>query len=313
MGEATAAEEQAVQEWRNAGAGNERYFRQLQEVWETSRQLVQRSGPDENKAWERFRQRIGRDIEVKVIPRRRFPRWRIAAAAVLVAVVGLAGYFLARNEGHPQQLIVEATRQVVNDTLPDGSTVTLNTHSSVSYPEQFTGNTRNIALKGEAFFHVAPDQSKPFIIHVNDIEVTVVGTSFNIKSEAAGTEVVVETGIVRVKRGHRIIELKAGEKTLVPGSDSIFAKEAVTDQLYNYYRTREFVCDSTPLWKLVEVLNEAYGAHIIVGRAGLRALPISTTFFNESLEQVLQVISLTFDITVSRKGDQIILSKQVFQ
>ncbi|MET0395156.1 MAG: FecR domain-containing protein [Chitinophagaceae bacterium] len=275
-------------------------------MWEASRQLAGQSAADENKAWDRFRQRIGQPEQVSM-PQRRWSWWRIAAAAVLVMAVGLTGYLISREESDPQQLIVQAVQQVVNDTLPDGSTITLNKHSSVSYPERFAGDTRSIALKGEAFFHVMPDKSKPFIISVNDVTVTVVGTSFNIKSEAAGTAVVVETGIVRVTHGGKTIELKAGEKILVAAADSLLAKEAVTDQLYNYYLTKEFVCDNTPLWKLVEVLNEAYDAHIVIGSPALRNLPINTTFYNESLDQVLEVISLTFDISVSRSGDQIIL------
>ena len=292
--------------WREADSRNEQHFHQLQQVWEASRQLALQSGVDENKAWDRFRQRIGQPEQVSM-PQRRSAWWRIAAAAVLVMAVSLAGYLFFGKENVPQELIVQATQQVVNDTLPDGSTITLNKNSSISYPERFTGDTRSIAMKGEAFFHVAPDKSKPFIISVNDVTVTVVGTSFNIKSETAGTEVVVETGIVRVTHGGKTIELKAGEKILVAGTDSLLAKEAVTDQLYNYYRTKEFVCDSTPLWKLVDVLNEAYNARIVIGRPALRNLPLNTTFYNESLDQVLEVISLTFDIKVSRSGDQIIL------
>jgi transmembrane sensor len=82
----------------------------------------------------------------------------------------------------------------------------------------------------------------------------------------------------------------------------------VSDKLYNYYRTKEFVCDDTPLWKLVQVVNEAYNVKIIIGRKELNDKTLTTTFYNESLEQVLEVIRLTFDITVIKKEDgQIIL------
>ena len=65
-------------------------------------------------------------------------------------------------------------------------------------------------------------------------------------------------------------------------------KEQVTDKLYNYYRTKQFVCDDTPLWKLVEVVNEAYNSNILIGDPAIRNLTITTTFDNESLDQVLQ-------------------------
>ena len=194
------------------------------------------------------------------------------------------------------------------DTLPDGSVITLNKRSTVTYPSKFKGDTRAITLKGEAFFNVAPDKKKPFIISVNDVQVTVVGTSFNIKSENGNTEVVVETGIVRVTRSGKIVELNAGEKIVMSANDNIASKEAVDDKLYNYYRSKEFVCDETPLWKLVQVLNEAYDAKIIIGRKELNDIRITTTFYNESLEKVLEVIHLTLDIEIIKKEDgQIIL------
>ena len=95
---------------------------------------------------------------------------------------------------------------------------------------------------------------------------------------------------------------------MINTNDSVATKQKVTDKLYNYYRTKEFVCDDTPLWKLVQVLNEAYGTKIIIGRKELNNMQITTTFYNESLEKVLEVIHLTLDITVIKKEDgQIIL------
>jgi ferric-dicitrate binding protein FerR (iron transport regulator) len=194
------------------------------------------------------------------------------------------------------------------DTLSDGSVITLNKRSTVTYPSKFKGNTRAIALKGEAFFNVAPDKKKPFIISVNDVQVSVVGTSFNIKSENGNTEVVVETGIVQVTKSGKTVELNAGEKIIMPANDSSATKEKVSDKLYNYYRSKEFVCDETPLWKLVQVLNEAYDSKIIIGRKELNDKRITTIFYNESLEKILEIIHLTFDITVIKKEDgQIIL------
>jgi ferric-dicitrate binding protein FerR (iron transport regulator) len=104
------------------------------------------------------------------------------------------------------------------------------------------------------------------------------------------------------------VELIAGEKIIMSANDSNATKEKVNDKLYNYYRSKEFVCDDTPLWKLVQVVNEAYNAKIIIGRKELSDKRLTTTFNNESLEQVLEVIHLTFDITIIKKEDgQIIL------
>jgi len=87
--------------------------------------------------------------------------------------------------------------------LPDGSRVWLNNASSLRYPTSFTGNTREVELSGEAYFEVAKDAAKPFKVKVNDMDVNVLGTSFNImayKDEVA-TKTTLLSGTVRVSRG----------------------------------------------------------------------------------------------------------------
>ncbi|TMI62719.1 MAG: DUF4974 domain-containing protein [Bacteroidetes bacterium] len=308
LGEASPEEEQAVMEWMNANSSNKEYYNQFKKIWDSSKELAAGSTVDVNKAWERFQMRVAdKNESPKVISRKRFSWMRIAASVILIAGLGVAAYFMFNNN-EPKEMVAQTGQNVLLDTLPDGSVITLNKRSTITYPSKFKGDTRAIALKGEAFFNVAPDKKKPFIISVNDVQVTVVGTSFNIKSENGNTEIVVETGIVRVARSGKTVELIAGEKIVMTATDSITNKETVSDKLYNYYRSKEFVCDGTPLWKLVQVLNEAYDAKISIGRKELRDMQLTTTFNNESLEKVLEIIHLTLDITVIKKEDgQIIL------
>jgi ferric-dicitrate binding protein FerR (iron transport regulator) len=308
LGEASPGEEEAVNEWMNENAANKEYYTQLKKVWDNSKKLAVDSTLDVDKAWERFQKRVaGQNETPKIVNRSRFSWMRIAASVILIAGLGIAAYFMINNN-EPKEMVAQTGQNVLVDTLSDGSVITLNKRSTITYPSKFKGDTRAIALKGEAFFNVAPDKKKPFIISVNDVQVTVVGTSFNIKSENGSTEVVVETGIVQVTRSGKTVELIAGEKILMSANDSNATKEKVSDKLYNYYRSKEFVCDDTPLWKLVQVVNEAYDVKIVIGREELNDMRLTTTFNNESLEKVLEVIHLTFDITVIKKEDgQIIL------
>lgn len=309
LGETNAAEQQLVQQWMSEDPANQAYYDQLKRIWESSRQLAAVSTVDTDKAWEKFQQRINKSEETKITEQRsRFAWMKVAAAVIVLVSLGWLGYNLFNTDAPVKELLVQTQQQVLNDTLSDGSVVVLNKNSSISYPSKFKGDKRKVNLKGEAFFNVTPDKKKPFVIDVNDVEVTVVGTSFNIKSQNDKTEVVVETGIVRVTKNGQTVELKAREKILIAAADTVMAeKQVVSDQLYNYYRTKEFVCDGTPLWKLVDVLNEAYGANIMIGRAELKNLPMNTTFVNESLDHVLEVIRLTFNIKVTKTGDKIIL------
>jgi len=308
LGEASPEEEQAVIEWMKESETHQEYYNQFKRIWDQSKALASGSNVDVNKAWERFQNKVaGKNESVKIL-KSSFSWLRVAASIILIAGLGITLFMLVNKNTEPKEMVAQTGQNVLIDTLSDGSVITLNKRSTVTYPSKFKGNTRAIALKGEAFFNVAPDKKKPFIISVNDVQVTVVGTSFNIKSENGNTEVVVETGIVQVTKSGKTVELNAGEKIIMPANDSSATKEKVSDKLYNYYRSKEFVCDETPLWKLVQVLNEAYDSKIIIGRKELNDKRITTIFYNESLEKILEVIHLTFDITVIKKEDgQIIL------
>jgi ferric-dicitrate binding protein FerR (iron transport regulator) len=159
----------------------------------------------------------------------------------------------------------------------------------------------------EAFFKVTPDKTKPFIIKVNGVTVRVVGTSFNVKSRDGKTLVIVETGIVNVSEQTKNVNLNPGEKVLVTKKDGLLAKESIKGRLYNYYATHELVCDETPLHELVSSLNEIYGAHIVIANKAIANLPITTVFKDQSLDQVLLVISETFKIKVERGKKGIVL------
>lgn len=280
----------------------------MQKIWESSKQLAAVSAVDENKAWERFQQRIkpGKTT-APVIGTKRFSWMKVAASVIVLLGLALAALLLLNGNNPAKEVVAQTTQNTLTQTLSDGSVVTLNKRSSVTYPSRFKGAKREVTLKGEAFFTVTPDKKKPFVITVNDVQVEVVGTSFNIKEEEGRTEVVVETGVVKVSRGGQTVELKAGERLLLGAKAGVPEKEKVNDKLYNYYRSREFVCDNTPLWKLVEVLNRAYEVKITIARKELYALPLNTTFNNESLEKILEIIHLTFDIEVIKKDGQIIL------
>jgi len=112
---------------------------------------------------------------------------------------------------------------------------------------------------------------------------------------------------VQVSRRQQTVALHSTERIDIAESDSVLTKQAVTDKLYNYYRSREFVCDNTPLWKLAEVLEEAYGAHIVIARPELRGLPLTATFNDESLDTVLGVVGKTFNIKIEKTANQVVL------
>lgn len=302
LGETTPPENASVESWLDADPAHRRQFTQLQQTWELSRRLAATSSIDVDEQWTKFKQRVAS----KPHPRASWTWLRAAAAILLLGALAWISISRFTNQKTPATLAVESTDSVRVAKLPDGSEVTLNRHSVLTYPERFNSNQRSVTLRGEAFFSVTPDKKKPFRIQVNDVLVSVVGTSFNIRSYNGVTAVVVETGVVKVSRGGEVVELHPGEQTTIL-KDSAFNVSSVQDHLYNYYRSREFVCDNIPLWRLVEVVNEAYGSHLVCGSEQVRNLHYNGTFPDESLDRIVEVLQLTFKLTVRREGDQIIL------
>lgn len=310
-GEANEQEAAEVNQWLQQSEANSRYYEGFIQIWEQSLQLAGNVNIDENAAWQKFKQRA-EALTQTTAPVRKMPAYktvlRIAVAVILIVASGIIGYMVTGvfTANPVTQLAVQTTGNVLSDTLTDGSVVTMNKHSEIKYPSAFKGNTREVKLTGEAFFTIAPDKKKPFIIHVNDITITVVGTSFNVRTVNGKTEVIVETGIVKVSNSKEIVQLRPKEKVLAD-SAVIYTKDTAADRLYNYYRSKEFVCNNTPLKRLVEILNEAYGSHISIENKALENLPITTVFKEEPLDHIVAVIAETLSITAEKNNGEYIL------
>lgn len=306
LGEASTGEIEEVNNWLTLSEANRKYFENFALIWETSKKIELKSTANENEAWERFKQKtqttkpLGKTISFT--PQLKWFR----VAAVLLLLIG-AGWTVSRVYESMQITSVYAANGVMNCTLPDGSTVTLNKSATLHYPKAFNGDTRTVKLEGEAFFNVTPDKSKPFIISTNDVKIRVVGTSFNVKSNDEKVEVIVETGIVNVAKNKNAVTLNPNEKAVVLNNSNKPVKQELTDELYNYYRTREFICNGTPLWRMVDVLNEVYNANIIIANPKIKDLPLTTTFHNETLDSILSVIAETLNVKVEHNGNEIII------
>ena len=304
----TPQEKTAVTTWLAEKEVHQQYFEHFRLIWEESKKLAGVSTVDENDAWSRFQQRVGaNENNSRIVQLDTRTHWGnfLRIAAVLIVLLGAAGFWYL-SQVRIKPMIVSSGQKVVNETLPDGSLVTLNKQSSIIYAASFK-KERSVKLEGEAFFDIAKDPAKPFVIKVNGVTVKVLGTSFNIKSTAGKTEVIVETGAVEVTSNHKSVQLQQHEKAVVTASQEAPSKQTNTDELYNYYRTQTFVCNNTPLWKLVNILNEAYGVNIVIANNDKRDLQINSTFTNSSLDSTLHVIGLTYEITVEKQGSQIIL------
>jgi ferric-dicitrate binding protein FerR (iron transport regulator) len=319
--EASSDELDYVRGWVGLDPANERYFSDFKRIWAESRHLAIHSRINEEDAWQDFQQRIPAgsfdaggdtdmpDSQVVNMPLRRNYTW-LRVAAVFITLLAGGWLYYRYGSKQDQYLSIHSNKNVLSDTLSEGTVVTLNKESSIRYSRLFAGDTRPVELEGEAFFNVTPDKNKPFIVHTQETSIRVLGTSFNVRNTGETTEVIVETGMVEVTNGQHTVRVRAHEKAVIGKKDQPPVKEDIHDELYNYYRTNEFECNGTPLWRMVEKLNEVYKGHIVIGDTQLRDLPLTTTFRvgDESLDEILQVIAQTLKLKITRDGQKIILN-----
>ncbi len=317
LGETDVHTTALVDLWLREAEVNQQYYNHFKEIWEAGMLLPPDAVPDVDKSWNTLAKKLQSKAPIFSI---RTIRYLGAVAASILLVFGLYMFWSSDSTTKPLAITKQAkdstqtVRQIVSenvyiiDTLPDKSIVTLNRKASLELPKEFASHERRVQLNGEAFFSIQPNKKKPFIIETpNDVEITVLGTSFNVKAYADFTEVVVETGIVQLKKFDKIIILHANEMVRIDNMDSTMQIKKSKDRLYKYYRSREFECENTPLWKVVEVLNEAYDDSIIIDNNALKKIQLTTRFSDESLESILNIIGETFEITVEKKGNKYIL------
>jgi transmembrane sensor len=198
--------------------------------------------------------------------------------------------------------------------LEDGTNVWLNADSRLSYPKSFKeAKTREIQLEGEAYFDVAEDKQKPFIVHTSDIRIKVLGTSFNVKSyEKDGT---IETTLIR---GKVTIESTVDSKnlTLLPSQQAVFEKQSKKLFLehkeeavdYTSWRDGRLVFDDQPLSDIVNELERWFNVTIEVEDQASLNCHFSAKVNNKTLKEVLELFKDSEAIDYRLDGAKVFIS-----
>ncbi|QHS56916.1 hypothetical protein GWR56_15685 [Mucilaginibacter sp. 14171R-50] len=226
-------------------------------------------------------------------------KWMVAASLVAIAASSAFIYqyrtqVLDVISPIAQRQIVTINGQVANLTLADGTKVWLNGGSKLSYPEAFRGDKRQITLTGEAFFEVAHDATKAFIVHTGDIKTQVLGTSFNVKAypEDKFVKVDVATGKVGVvARAAKTVFLLPSDEVMVDKANhSATTSKGVDVNTLAGWKSGDFNVKNMPL---PEVLNAIYHRYNIQVKADANLVKCSITanFTNVSLQNIIKIIS----------------------
>lgn len=242
-------------------------------------------------------------------------------AAVIILAFGLTFYFL-NTQSEIDQPQIYAAKEMVKETnpgerlktqLPDGTIVHLNAGSRLLFPDPFSDSLRLVYLIGEGYFDVAPDKSRPFTVRVKSMDITALGTAFGVNAYTQNSN-----DFVSLVSGKLLIRnIKNQEMNVEPG-------ETVTLSRLNYsFSKSEIDYLSQIAWKdgilhfnnnsfeeIKQILELSYGVRFTFDGQMKTIQDVYTgTFKNESLDNILQILSFSMDFKYEINGKKIMMKK----
>lgn len=300
-GEAIGEEKAAFEQELAADDTLRAKFEEYERVWLLAPAPVG-SQWDTDKAWNKFSQQQGVTSTPKESITRRLS-WAVAAAMVIA--LGAAVFLWNDNKSVTYTYAALPDHKI---TLEDGSDIHLNKNAEISV-YSFSKKSRRVKLEGEAFFNVASNPQKPFIVLSGESETEVVGTSFNIEEKNGEASIYVVHGkvIFRSKNdASRAIALTAGEAAMY--------KSGKVERIINpspnisAWQSHQLSFINMPVGDIVSDISKYFGREIIIeNEASKNCRTTITRAKDPKLESILQAVALSFDAILVMEGEKCIL------
>lgn len=321
-GDATAAEDAQIHEWRNAAVENQRTFAELQKLWQNT---VERSPrlPNVDHAWTELSARLdfaspdtAKVLELKksTPPARKFfwsDSYRWAVAAILLLGFAALIYQFWDN-ANPWQKVVAQNGQRESVDLPDGSRVQLNSGSEIQFTNNFSDSARLVLLDGEAYFEVVHDH-RPFYVTTPNARIRVLGTKFGVRARDEQTRVTVREGRVSLHGLQAAlataVQLTANQTSICHRQNPPAVPTAINAEQVLSWLEGKIVFDQTPLTEVVAELQRVYNVTIELSNPTLGVQTITGSFHHKPVASVLASICLTLNLQYNGDGNKFVISE----
>jgi ferric-dicitrate binding protein FerR (iron transport regulator) len=340
IGEINDHEMQVLHEWLSEGSSNKKYFTEIEAIYYSLEVLKNPDNIDPDKAWKAIenklspktkiserhtlRQRSGASINI-------YKKLFIAASILLFISLSFSGaylFFITKNKSvtvYNEISVPKGSKSSI--ILSDGSKIWLNSCTKLKYPDKFESTLREVYLEGEAYFEVAKDKNKPFFVRTSDLDIKVLGTSFNVKSYAnEGTiETTLESGLISISKkldggkinpmvikpnqrltfvkseGRILVDevkntLEENESTTVNSTqrkEKLYLFENINTKLYTSWKDNRLVFEDESFESLAEKMERWYNVKIIIKGDKLKQFKFTGTFERETIEQALKALQIT--------------------
>lgn len=294
--EATVEENEWLNEWLE-DADHYRLYQELSTLW----LALMKEGSDyhshTDELWARMEQRMHAS---QTFPRKsgkgHFRRWAMAAACLLLLILGGAGYVAVDwYRAHDIHQLYTTTDQKEKIRLPDGTGIWLNAYSELTYTTTPFARKRDVSLRGEAFFEVAKDAGRPFTVNTGkNVSVQVHGTRFNVKARTTSPDLEVSllSGSVSLLTPSSDRKMLPGEKAFYDTSTGRLTIRKVDTRLESLWAAEALPLERLSLRQTAACLSKWYDAEIKVDADvpddQLYTLTIQK---DDTLESILQMLS----------------------
>ena len=332
-GNITEPEKHLLQAWLAESDENKREFEKLKDIWAVPSIGELPDTINMNMEWTKLNEKLKlmdnanskeSSFFKKLSPTRDFfiPKLKpILVGTFVLFITAIAIYIFNKNVPEPQlNIITTSNNEYKNFQLPDGSTVYLNSGSSIKFlsrsegsQKMFDNGKRNVSLKGEAFFSVTKNNN-PFIITTANARITVLGTKFDVLSRNENTRVVVKEGKVNFsqKINSKGTDLIKDQLSCIKKDSGPSEPKAVDAGYFLGWMHGNIVFYRTPLSEIMSDLERHYNVNISLGNDSLKSYTLTGSFKNSSADSTLSMICLALGLDFEKQNNRYIIEQKDF-
>ena len=323
-----------INDWISSNNQNKKYYQNLKVLWLSSGMLASETEQIKERVWERIENKALKTKQKPKTIQQHF-KWKryysVAASIIVLISITLLYWLYTKPEAVMFYTFTADKGSKSRITLTDGTVVHLNSETELKVPHDFDSNNRNVELSGEAYFQVVKTgKENRFTVHTNELNIKVLGTSFNVKSypEEGTIETTLEEGKVIIEKktdtgSKNLVSLKPNQRAIfikkegeillselkssnddIKGNiqindnnpvrkEEMILKERIETNLYTAWTHGEFKFQSERFDHLIVKMERWYGVNIKLENDSLQRIRFTGTLKNETVEQALEALKIS--------------------